>query len=470
MRCPSCDSEIEEGAATCRRCGAAADVSQAAATAELESEPGGGTAQLYVGDHEERTPSPTEGEEPQLAPAAAGRDFWLSLRRLLAAGGWLDAAAGAGVAFFAILLTGAVLALAMKLQGASLGARPGVTTALSATVILALGVLRVPIHIGDLHVIVIPLGAFIAAGAAIAWASATTVRGRDSIALDEQMREGAKVGVPLALVCFVSALVFKIPAARADVTSGPFHALIFGGLWGALFGALGGAAAHRSLRALIVDRWRQWQSRSLEAAAGVAGATMMIGCAGVLAVLVALIWIIVALATGAGRGGLTPSVAAAALIYLVAFAPNLLVLIIGLSLGAPVAAGTAVTLNGRVMGTLEEYSLFGWAEDSPPWYVFLLVLVPLLSCAFGGFVARRLAGRNGDPIKILAVAALTFALTLVVLALLAEARLGAELVRERGFALLAVRPIEVGLSALLWASIAGFAGWRVADATTEPAA
>jgi len=63
----------------------------------------------------------------------------------------------------------------------------------------------------------------------------------------------------------------------------------------------------------------------------------------------------------------------------------------------------------------------------------------------------------------LGLAALAYSFVLADLAILADARLGAGLVRSRGFALIAPRSVMVFLLALVWAAAIGFAGWWAAE-------
>jgi hypothetical protein len=63
----------------------------------------------------------------------------------------------------------------------------------------------------------------------------------------------------------------------------------------------------------------------------------------------------------------------------------------------------------------------------------------------------------------IAVAAATFGVALLLLALLGEARLGAALVRNRGVGLVAPNPWFVGVLSLAWAAAAGLAGWHLSE-------
>ncbi len=190
----------------------------------------------------------------------------------------------------------------------------------------------------------------------------------------------------------------------------------------------------------------------------------MLASALLLAGFAALVWIIVGLAKGVTPAGFGFGDALAALVYLAAFLPNVLVTIIALALGAPVEVGARVTFGGREVGPFGEWSLLDWGGDPTPWYLFLLLAIPLLSCMLGGFSARRNAHDPPRWLPVLAGAAVTFAVPLTVVALLADARLGAGLVTGGGFAHVAPDALLTLVFGLLWADALGYIGWRVADA------
>ena len=180
----------------------------------------------------------------------------------------------------------------------------------------------------------------------------------------------------------------------------------------------------------------------------------------------ALIWNIVALAGGEPGRGFGAGDAAASVIYLIGFGPNVLVSIAAIALGASVDVGAAVSTGGRVIGNLTQISLFGWGRNSAPSYAFFLLLIPAASCAWGGYwlCLRRKASELWPA---LITAAAIFALVLGVLAAIADARLGAGLVRDRGFAAIAPNAGATMLLALAWGIALGLAGWRFA-ATRSP--
>jgi hypothetical protein len=176
-----------------------------------------------------------------------------------------------------------------------------------------------------------------------------------------------------------------------------------------------------------------------------------------------LLWIIVGLARGAQPRSFGGGDALSALIYLAAFAPNVATAILSLSVGAPIEVGAQVTFGGRLVGAIEDYSIFGWGGDPAPVWVFLLLIIPLLACMGGGFWLRGRVGERPERERSMAVAAATFGVALFLLALLGEARLGAALVRNRGVGLVAPNPWLVGILSFAWAAVAGLAGWYLAE-------
>jgi len=375
--------------------------------------------------------------------------------------GWLDLASVAGFGFLVLLGAGAVLVLAAKLQYADLGAGSDPVAVLSALVITALGVLRVPVHVGDVVLSVLPLGALAAFIYGVAWATARLVRRRAIEGLRPAAREGAKVAIPFALICWLAALVFRIRAEPTPVAADGLGALLRGAMWGLVGGALGGAVATRHPRELVRAllgtlraRWR-WAHRGLTAAATMLFATFL------LATPAALLWIIVGLLRGGSTENFNLAIAAAAAIYLVAFGPNILIAIVTISLGAAVNVGAQVGSAGRMIGGIADVSLSEWGDGGTPWLAFLLLAIPIVSCSLGGSAAARKAGDDRAVVPTLAVASATYALVLFVLAALAEARLGAGLVRQRGFGLIAPEAWMVLVLAFAWAAAGGFIGWTI---------
>ena len=195
---------------------------------------------------------------------------------------------------------------------------------------------------------------------------------------------------------------------------------------------------------------------------------VMLGLGVLMAAAVLLLWIIVGLARGAQPRSFDAGDALSALIYLVAFAPNVLVAILSLSVGAPIEVGAQITFGGRLVGAIEDYSIFGWAGGPAPAWVFLLLVIPLLACIAGGVWLRgrgeeRSEGERMERERSIALAAATFGVALFLLAFLGEARLGAALVRNRGVGLVAPNPWFVGVLSFVWAAAAGLSGWHLSE-------
>ncbi len=206
MKCPSCGSElVDPDAVFCSRCGAALSTEEAEATERF--------ATSTTGDDPSSTTEVRTGGE--VAPLVS--DYADALRgRFLAS--WLDPLAAACLAFLVLLALGALLLVAAKLQYPGFGAGANPIEVLSAIVILGLAILRVPIHVDQLVVSVLPLGALLAAGFGIAWATSVTLRSAD----ERRLLLGLSVGVPFGILCWLAALVFRF-GGRSDVFAGAYE-------------------------------------------------------------------------------------------------------------------------------------------------------------------------------------------------------------------------------------------------------
>jgi hypothetical protein len=473
MRCPGCGAETSDAEAEfCSRCGSSLRTSEGEVTSRLDAghTEGDGSRRTQVkrpqdaGDtrrvvqDEEQRPAPAASGGGRLADAAAMVDHF---GRGLRGRGWVDATAAAALAFLVLLSTGAVLLLAAKFQSATFGVGADPFDVFTAVVILGLGSIRVPVHLGDLVFTLLPLGAFTVIAAGIVWATRSSLR-REQVP-EPPAREGLKVGVPFALICWLFALVFRFRDPPAIVHAGAIGALLLGGLWGSLFGMLGAASLVKSPVTLVREGMSWLGSRSRILRDGIQAGGVMLGLGALMAAAVLLLWIIVALARGAQPRSFGGGDALSALIYLAAFAPNLLTAILSLSVGAPIEVGAQVTFGGRLVGAIQDYSIFGWGGEPAPQWVFLLLIIPLLACMGGGFWLRGRAGERPERDRSMAAAAATFGVALFLLALLGEARLGAALVRNRGVGLVAPNPWLVGILSFAWAAVAGLAGWHLTE-------
>jgi hypothetical protein len=394
-------------------------------------------------------------------------DLVAALRASLAPAGWLDAARAACVLFLATLCVGAILVVGAKLGDPSVGAGADPLSVFTAVVILALATLGSPVHVGDLEITLLPLGGLLVVGAVGAWAAQKVVAGRAAPDGRSAALEGAKMALPFALLAWASALVFRFRAPGTPVAAGAGEALLLAAAWGGVFGAVGGWSSRSSAPVGIGRLYDLVRARSRAASEGLVAGGVMLVVASVGIAACGVLWAIGVLVTGAlGR---PPSVAfvVAALLLVLAFLPNLVVTLLALALGASIEVGARVRLAGRSLGPLRELSLADWGGGATPWYLWLLVVVPLFACLLGGFAARRNTAAPGRGLEVLGAAALSFAVPLGVVAVLAQARLGAGLVAERGFAHVAPNASETFVWALGWAAVVGFAGWKVAE-TSSP--
>jgi hypothetical protein len=432
MTCPNCGAPVADpDGAFCSRCGGPLGSSEAEATEKLDvpaAVPSPSTSEIRPGDSAFTTSAPEAPGDPA-APLLS--DYAAAVRRRVAST-WLDPVGAACLAFLFLLSLGALLLVAAKLQFSGFGAGANPIEILSAITILGLAILRVPVHVDDLVISVLPLGALVAAGFGIAWATSVTFR----------------------IICWIAALVFRFDGTNV-VFSGAWGALFWGLVWGGAFGALG---------ALRGDRKRRRASEVLSAGAeggtmrrGASAAALALGSSGLLSAIAILLWIIVALIRGAPGPKFGLGEAVAAFVYLLAFAPNIIVSLTALGMGAPVYVGARVTVGGAGVGQIDRIWLFGDA----PGYVFLLVLIPLIACSLAGFWARR-ASDQSEMVPVLGAFAAVFAMTLGLLAWLGEARLGAALL-GRGLARLDVNAFATLLFAGAWAALAGLAGWSLAN-------
>lgn len=462
MRCPNCDATILDAEALfCPRCGNPLGATEGDATTELKPEP-------------ETLAMRTREEQPQ-SPKTTGPsfidEFTTSLRAYLRQGAWGPLTVAAAFGFLGLLAAAAILILGAKMQYPDMGAGSDPLHALSALVIVALGILRVPIHIGDLTVSALPLGALGGVGYLTVWATARALRRRGLVDLRTSLAEGVKLAVPFALICFLAALVFRIRAEPTPVAADAGGALLFGAIWGAAFGALGGVLAAGTLRGQVAAAMAEIRLRWEFIFSGMVAGGVMLAVGMILSALAALVWVIAGL-IGGGPNEFGLGEAGAAIVYLAAFAPNVIVSILAVGLGAPVEIGAQVSAAGRLLGPLSEVSLFEWGGGDPPWFAYLLIVIPVLAALAGGFAAHRSVRRSGSSgvaaklmLPTLVVAAATFSFVLFELAALSEARLGAGLIRNRGFGRVAPDAGMVLVLAACWAFVVGLAGWKLAESS-----
>lgn len=456
MHCPTCGAEITDPlAAFCPRCAAPLGAEEAEATTKLEvpaprDSPTSTLAEVPVVDK-----APTEHREgPALQKLAEARDR-------LDQGGWLDVIAAAGLGFLVLLVVGGVLALAAKLNFPDLGGGADPLSAFNAVVIAGLGSLGVPVVIDGLVVYALPLGAALVIGLGIMWAVRTASRDSSFSTVLGAVTQGAKVGIPFGFLCWFFALVFRV-RGQHPVASDAGAALLAGAFWGALFGALGSIRIMETLRAAVGRVTSGLRARDRTAFEGATAGGVMLVALAVGAAGATLLWIIVALAKGAPGKHFGAGDAFAYVIYVVAFLPNIVGAIAAFSFGAPLDVGAKVDLGGKLVGPTREYSLASWGTGDPAWYLWLLVLLPIVACVAGGFVARRRATDPKSMLPVLLIASSVLAVTVTLLAAIGPLRL-AGVTKGSGYAAVAPDVVVLFVFSFLASGVLGFLGWKLAE-------
>lgn len=490
MKCSSCGAEIkDESPAFCPRCGSPLAAADGEATTQLPSpaqeaegqraassteevaqgevkpsDGATGTKQLERSDLQPATTEPQSSERGLKREPVAG-ELLRSLGSIFRREGAGDLLVAAVFGFLVMVAVGAALVAAARLQYPFLGEDASSFSVLSAIVMVGLATLGAPIEIGDISVSALPIGGMLVVGLSLVWASRRLVGRGPAVKLGDAVRDGMKVAIPFALLCWGAALTFRLrePPTPSGVSAGA--AAMLGLLWAALFGAIGGLINVKPLRFHVADVRAGLAERSRALLTGASAGVFMLVVTGVATTLAGLVWIIIGLLDGS-EGGLDAGEVGAGVIYLVAFAPNVLIAIAAVAHGAPLEIGAQISSAGRRIGSLESVSLSQWGDSSPPWFAFLLLLIPLAACLMGGFHARRTARRDDPEMHVLGAAALVYSIVLGVLAALSEARLGAGLVREKGFGKVSPDPALTFLLAAAWALVAGYAGWKLAETQT----
>lgn len=360
--------------------------------------------------------------------------------------------ATASLAFLTLLVVGAVLLIALKLQYPDFGAGASPIEILDAVAIIALALLRVPVHIDGLVVSVLPLGGLVAVALGFLWARRSAPRGDNG----PPPVFGALVGVIFGILCSIAALVFRY-GGPGEVHAGAWGALLWGTLWGSAFATVAELARRRSTafdpRPWFGPGTRGWRR-------GVAAGVVSLAVAGAVAAALGLVWVIVTLLRGGPGPRFGVGEATAALAYLTVFAPNAVVTLTALGMGAPVYIGSRVTIAGAGVGSVRRV----WLGGGSSWFLWVLVLIPAVACIAGGYWARL--GSAGSPRVVIGTQAVVFGSVLGVLALLGEARLGAAIL-GRGLARLDVNALATFVLGVVWGIAGGTGGWLLAQ-TTRP--
>lgn len=378
----------------------------------------------------------------------------------------LDLLQAAGFTFLALVATGALLVLAVKLQYPRLGADGSSLEALSAAVVAGLGSLRVPVHLGGLTASALPLGALGLIGWSSIWAVANRLGSSPDPTASGSVRSGMWLGLYLGPLAAFAALIFRI-GGESPVRASPWWSLLYGALWGSLFGALGGAASAGMFEDLGRRVMRVASAKDPSRASAVSFMGLVLALLAVAAVAVVLVGVVGALLTGHPGTGFGLGEAAAGIIYFVLFAPNILVAAIALGMGSIISIGAQITQRGTTMGETESLSILSWGPGGAPWWAFALVLIPLVATVLTGYLLRSTLPRRADFIRAARRASGVVGLLLFAWAALAEARLGAGILGTKGVARLAPDPFLTGLLGAAWTFAGGIMGWWVAERTAS---
>jgi hypothetical protein len=453
MQCPSCGGTISDPTtAFCPHCAAPLGAEDAEATVKLDD--------LSSDDAESTQTITLPPSDEAVGPPAVDV---ARVRHSLERGGWLDAAAAAGLGFLVLLAIGGALVLAAKLNFPGLGGAADLLGGFSAIVVAGLGCLGIPIVLDGVAVSALPLGALIAIGWGVTWAVRTSFRGSPPASLKDALRTGLQVAAVFALLCWFFALVFRF-RGQHPVAPDAGIALLAGAFWGAVFGILGAVSLREPLKTTAGRLLGGLKARRTDVYEGtVAGGVMLAGAA-VVGLAATLLWVIVALAKGIPGGSFGAGDAFAYVLYLVAFLPNIIVAILSLSVGAPLQVGAKVNLGGELVGPMREYSFATWGRGDPAPYLLLLLLIPVVVCGAAGFWARRRTSDGTLMVPVLLVASAVFAIALTLLAWIGELRL-AGVARGSGYAAVAPDVVYVLLFSFLASGILAFGGWKLADST-----
>jgi hypothetical protein len=495
MTCPSCGAEIADpDGIYCSRCGRPLGSSEGEVTERLagpetdrdlsipEADDGApnprpsavttDTTQTAEGtarpeptaartEETHRADVPPEDSTRSPSAAAMATEMVASLRRALGAGRWTEAASAASMGFLAVLGVGALFVGLLKLVDPTFGTDRSPLWVLTRVVIAGLASLGIPFEQGGAGDAILPMGTLVLVAWALIWAARTIVASRGGRRSGERALDGAKVGVPFGLLCWIAALVFRL---REGVDTGvdPSLALVIGALWGGLFGAAGGLLAERSPRSTPSEDSDVDRPGPLKEGV-MAGATMLL-TAVVAAMAAALIFVIVNLIVGRDLR-LTAGDAVAVVILLVAFAPNIAVGTLAFSMGTPVE----FVADSLGVGFRTDFSLFEAGSSGPEWSLYLAVLIPLSACLFGGYAARRRTNHPHKMIEIVAVAAATLSISLSFLVYIGNLSLERVLVGQGNLLVLAPDASAAFFLALVWAGVLGIIGWKVAESQPRPA-
>jgi hypothetical protein len=452
MGCRSCGAEITDaGASFCSRCGAPVREG-AQVTERIRPQESSETQTMESG-----APPDSNGHERPPPPETLAGDMLRALRRIIVSGGWPQTASAAALGFAATLTVGGLLVLTWKLAFPDFASGEGPVLVLTYIVIAGLMCLGVPIEQGGAGSSLLPLGALALVLWVLVLASRRYVGETGPSSPRERAWEGARLGLPFAVLCFAAALIFR--ARGPDVGADPALAFFLGGVWGSLSGAIGGVTTEGTITDLFTGRIRGVAIGSAIVREGLIAGEAILVVAGILGMAAVLLYLIAILAVGSGVQ-LTGGEALAILAVVAIFAPNLAAGTVGFSLGAP----NVLVARSFDIGFERQLSLLGFGDANPAPYLYLLLIIPMGACLFGGYLARRRTSHPATAFGVLGTAASVFALSLAIVVYLGTLDYSAGVLGAGALVVLRPDAASVFLLALLWAGAIGYAGWRVAEA------
>ena len=374
-----------------------------------------------------------------------------AVKPALLPGMWGQVASAAALTLLAVVGVGAVFVGVLKVYEPGFGVGRSVGWVVVRIVIAGLASLGIPIQHGAAEGAVLPLGALVAVGWVAVWAARNIVGKSPVRTTVERAVDGARMGVPFAVMIFVAALLFRIRDS-GDVGADPILALLLGCLWGCLFGAIGGVLAHRRAGELLLEAVGEDSGSWME---GLRSAGVMVTVAATLAGAGVMLFVLVKLVSG--DLSLSPGDVLALVFLLVMFAPNIVAGTVAFSAGAPVV----FIARSFGVGVHSSVTLLGGSD--PSWYLFPFLVVPVCACFFGGYMARK---RNVDParsVEVTAIGASGFAIAVGVMSYLGGIGLGRVFLGAGSLLVLRANSFAALLLSFLWGIAGGVAGWKLAE-------
>ncbi|MDQ3954679.1 MAG: hypothetical protein M3285_03915 [Actinomycetota bacterium] len=352
-----------------------------------------------------------------------------------------EGALAAVLSFLGLLCVGAVLVAAARLQVPGLGAGATSLDVLAAVVVAAMGTLGGTVHLGNIELALVPMGAL---GLTLILFTrnlrGAVDRARPGSPLERRVMVGT-FAIGFGLLCGTCAAIFEVDSGDG-LSADPARAGVLGVVW-----ALG-----VSLYVLRRDDSERPERRRLRDR-GPAGAAVFV-MAAVVAGLSAGGALMVAFTRLAGSAARM----AGSLVHFVAIAPNAAVAVAALSVGSSVEVGASFTSAKAHLERTSSYSLLDWASGPTPPLAWALILVPIAGGVIAGWVAARRPGSLARAIGSVVVAAFGCGVLLGALCLAAAARLAAGALPQEGFGAIAPAPLPTALLAALWLGVFGTIG------------